>query len=63
MKRQFVPVQPSRRRRTEEADLPVEQQEAGSEELIEEIDELLDEIDEVLEEQTVLVNYRQRSGQ
>ena len=31
--------------------------------LLSDIDELLDEIDSVLEEQSVLVNYRQRSGQ
>ena len=35
----------------------------GGEELIEGIDELLDEIDTLLEEQSVLTNYRQRSGQ
>ena len=32
-------------------------------ELLSDIDELLDEIDAVLEEQSVLVNFRQRSGQ
>ena len=31
--------------------------------LLTDIDELLDEIDAVLEEQSVLVNFRQRSGQ
>ncbi|MCA1845792.1 MAG: ubiquitin-like protein Pup [Actinobacteria bacterium] len=31
--------------------------------LLTDIDELLDEIDSVLEEQSVLVNFRQRSGQ
>jgi Pup-like protein len=31
--------------------------------LLSDIDELLDEIDAVLEEQSVLVNFRQRSGQ
>ena len=36
---------------------------AGGDELIEGIDELLDEIDTLLEEQSVLTNYRQRSGQ
>ena len=35
----------------------------GGDELIEGIDELLDEIDTLLEEQSVLSNYRQRSGQ
>ena len=32
-------------------------------ELLSDIDELLDEIDAVLEDQSVLVNFRQRSGQ
>jgi hypothetical protein len=31
--------------------------------LLTDIDDLLDEIDAVLEEQSVLVNFRQRSGQ
>lgn len=31
--------------------------------LLNDIDELLDEIDALLEEQSVLVNFRQRSGQ
>jgi hypothetical protein len=31
--------------------------------LLSDIDELLDEIDMVLEEQSVLLNFRQRSGQ
>jgi hypothetical protein len=35
----------------------------GGEELIDGIDELLDEIDTLLEEQSVLTNFRQRSGQ
>jgi len=35
----------------------------GGEELIDGIDGLLDEIDSLLEEQSVLTNYRQRSGQ
>lgn len=30
---------------------------------VDEIDDLLDEIDTILEAQTVLVNFRQRSGQ
>jgi hypothetical protein len=35
----------------------------GADGLIDGIDELLDEIDTLLEEQSVLTNYRQRSGQ
>ena len=31
--------------------------------LLTDIDELLDEIDAVLEDQSILVNFRQRSGQ
>lgn len=42
--------------------VPVEER-AESETLIEDIDDLLDEIDSVLEEQSVLLNFRQRSGQ
>jgi hypothetical protein len=52
-------------RRTEEPE-PIEVAPAtagGAEELIDGIDELLDEIDTLLEEQSVLSNYRQRSGQ
>jgi hypothetical protein len=57
-----VPVR--RRERSE----PYEEEPApttagGGEELIDGIDELLDEIDSLLEEQSVLTNYRQRSGQ
>lgn len=36
---------------------------AGPTTTVDEIDELLDEIDAVLEEQSVLTNFRQRSGQ
>ena len=35
----------------------------GGENLIDDVDELLDEIDGLLEEQSVLTNFRQRSGQ
>jgi Pup-like protein len=35
----------------------------GGEELLDDTNELLDEIDSILEEQSVLTNYRQRSGQ
>ena len=31
--------------------------------LLNDVDELLDEIDAVLEDQSILVNFRQRSGQ
>jgi hypothetical protein len=55
---------PVRRREEPEA---VEVQPAvatgGAEDLIDGIDDLLDEIDTILEEQSVLTNYRQRSGQ
>jgi hypothetical protein len=45
----------------EEIDVPGR---AGAdEELLDGIDDLLDEIDSILEEQSVLTNYRQRSGQ
>ena len=54
-----------RARSTRTAEAPVveeivEENDAG---LLGDIDELLDEIDSVLEEQSVLVNFRQRSGQ
>ncbi|HEV3365554.1 MAG TPA: ubiquitin-like protein Pup [Acidimicrobiia bacterium] len=38
----------------------VEEADAG---VLSDIDELLDEIDAVLEDQSMLVNFRQRSGQ
>ena len=57
-------VIPARSNRTAETseieEIVVEDTDAG---LLHDIDELLDEIDSVLEEQSVLVNYRQRSGQ
>lgn len=37
--------------------------EDGDTDLLTDIDELLDEIDAVLEDQSVLVGFRQRSGQ
>jgi Pup-like protein len=57
-----VPVR--RRERTEPYDdAPAPAATGGGEELIDGTDELLDEIDSLLEEQSVLTNYRQRSGQ
>jgi hypothetical protein len=57
-------VMPARSKGTAEApeveEIVAEEADAG---LLSDIDELLDEIDAVLEEQSVLVNYRQRSGQ
>jgi hypothetical protein len=57
-------VIPARPKKTAEApeveEIAVDEMDAG---LLNDIDELLDEIDAVLEEQSVLVNYRQRSGQ
>lgn len=53
--------------RPKKAAEPQVQEEAVVEEtdtaLLTDIDELLDEIDAVLEEQSVLVDFRQRSGQ
>jgi len=55
---------PARSKDTAEApeveEIVADETDAG---LLSDIDELLDEIDSVLEEQSVLVNYRQRSGQ
>jgi hypothetical protein len=56
-----VPVR--RREREPYEEEPVPTTAGGGEELIDGIDELLDEIDSLLEEQSVLTNYRQRSGQ
>jgi len=57
-----VPVR--RRERTEPDEYEAQPTTTGGgEELIDGIDELLDEIDSLLEEQSVLTNYRQRSGQ
>jgi hypothetical protein len=54
---------PVRRREQIEPDEVQPAPAGGAEELIDGIDELLDEIDTLLEEQSVLTNYRQRSGQ
>jgi hypothetical protein len=65
--RQIGPLRP---RRTDERvhpdhspteEKPMER--ASDQDVINDIDELLDEIDAVLEEQSVLVDFRQRSGQ
>jgi hypothetical protein len=56
-----IPARPRKAADVAEAqDIAVEETDAG---LLNDIDELLDEIDAVLEEQSVLVNYRQRSGE
>ncbi len=46
--------------RQELEEVVVEDSDAG---LLSDVDELLDEIDAVLEDQSILVNFRQRSGQ
>lgn len=58
----FTKQVPVRRNEQIEA-VEVQPADGGGEELLEDIDELLDEIDSILEEQSVLTNYRQRSGQ
>jgi hypothetical protein len=62
MKQERVaPVRPKKVPKAEVVDeITVEESDA---ELLSDIDELLDDIDAVLEEQSVLVNFRQRSGQ
>ena len=61
MKQERVPVRPKRAPKREVVEeIAVEDADAG---LLSDIDELLDEIDAVLEEQSVLVNFRQRSGE
>jgi hypothetical protein len=62
MKQERVaPVRPKKDTKPEVVEeIVVEDADAG---LLNDIDELLDEIDTVLEEQSVLVNFRQRSGQ
>ena len=60
MKERVIPARSNRTAEPPEVEEIVEETEAG---LLNDIDELLDEIDTVLEEQSVLVNYRQRSGQ
>jgi hypothetical protein len=53
-----------RRERAEPEDLePTPAAAGGGDELIDGVDDLLDEIDALLEEQSVLTNFRQRSGQ
>jgi hypothetical protein len=62
MKQERVaPVRPKKDTNPEVVEeVVIEDADAG---LLNDIDELLDEIDTVLEEQSVLVNFRQRSGQ
>lgn len=61
MKQERVPVRPKRAPKPEVVEeIVVEDADAG---LLNDIDELLDEIDAVLEDQSVLVNFRQRSGE
>lgn len=61
MKQERVMPRPKRTAESAEVEeVVVEETDAA---LLSDIDELLDEIDAVLEEQSVLVNYRQRSGQ
>src|SRR5438094_4521360 len=52
-----------RRREQDEPDGVDPTPAGGAEDLIDGIDDLLDDIDSILEEQSVLTNYRQRSGQ
>lgn len=56
-----VPVRPKREPSPEVSKEIVAEDADGA--LLNDIDELLDEIDAVLEEQSVLVNFRQRSGE
>jgi hypothetical protein len=56
-----VPVR--RREEPEPVEVAPARAAGGAEDLIDGIDDLLDEIDTLLEEQSVLTNYRQRSGQ
>ena len=62
MKRERIqPVRPKKTRTAEAVeDIAVDEPDAG---LLSDIDELLDEIDAVLEDQTMLTEFRQRSGQ
>jgi len=55
-----LPVRRREQTEQEEIEAPAA---GGGEDLIDGIDDLLDEIDTILEEQSVLTNYRQRSGQ
>jgi Pup-like protein len=62
--REFAPIRRRRREEPPATDDAAEVTEpVATDNLIESIDDLLDEIDSVLEEQSVLVNFRQRSGQ
>ena len=62
MKQGRIPrVRPPNTRASEVVeDIKVEEADAA---LLSDVDELLDEIDAVLEDQTMLTNFRQRSGQ
>lgn len=54
---------PPRRRRRVESESEAPEPTDSSTVNIEDVDELLEEIDMLLEDQTVLTNFRQRSGQ
>ena len=61
MKQERITRVPAKRNdETQVEEVVVEDSDNG---LLTDIDELLDEIDAVLEDQSVLVGYRQRSGQ
>jgi hypothetical protein len=61
MKQERIQRVPPRKRPSEVVeDIDVEEPDAG---LLTDVDELLDEIDAVLEDQSMLTNFRQRSGQ
>ena len=62
MKQKRIQRTPPKRARPDELahDIPVDEPDAA---LLTDVDELLDEIDAVLEDQTMLTNFRQRSGQ
>jgi hypothetical protein len=59
----FTRQVPDRREQVEPEEVESAPAAGGGEELIDGIDDLLDEIDTLLEDQSVLTNYRQRSGQ
>lgn len=57
-------VAPARPRKSRDAEVVEEiVVEEADADLLSDIDELLDEIDAVLEDQSVLIGFRQRSGQ
>lgn len=57
-------VAPARPRKSRDADVVEEiVVEEADADLLSDIDELLDEIDAVLEDQSLLIGFRQRSGQ